>query len=171
MKLILFAGLPGTGKSTLAEALGRSSNIPVFALDWLLGALKPLKVLTSENAAEVGYTLIETLLKRQFMLNQSAILDSPAHTTQLRQRWCNIAQTYNAEIYNIETICSDVDVHRSYVEGRIRSIPGWHEITWAHVEKMRAAWESWSDDRLVVDAVDNFQENLKKVVQYTNTTT
>lgn len=40
--LIVLAGLPGTGKSTLAETIGRILHIPVFSLDWLLGALTPL---------------------------------------------------------------------------------------------------------------------------------
>lgn len=40
-RLIVFAGLPGTGKSALAERLGRQTSMPVFAADWLLGALTP----------------------------------------------------------------------------------------------------------------------------------
>ena len=40
MKLIVFSGLPGTGKSTIAEAVGRELGIPVFAKDWVEGALK-----------------------------------------------------------------------------------------------------------------------------------
>ena len=39
MKLIVFSGLPGTGKSALAEAVGRELGIPVFAKDWLEATL------------------------------------------------------------------------------------------------------------------------------------
>jgi hypothetical protein len=35
-RLIVFSGLPATGKSTLAEAAGRHLRAPVFAVDWLL---------------------------------------------------------------------------------------------------------------------------------------
>ena len=35
--VIAFTGLPGTGKSTLAEALASETGIPAFAGDWLLG--------------------------------------------------------------------------------------------------------------------------------------
>ena len=40
-RLIVFSGLPGAGKSTLAEAAGRQLRVPVFAVDWLLGSLTP----------------------------------------------------------------------------------------------------------------------------------
>src|SRR5829696_161901 len=39
MKFIVFSGLPGTGKSTLAEAVGRTLSISVFAKDWLEATL------------------------------------------------------------------------------------------------------------------------------------
>lgn len=39
LKLIIFSGLPGTGKSTLAENVGRQLSIPVFAKDWLEATL------------------------------------------------------------------------------------------------------------------------------------
>ncbi|MCC5653710.1 AAA family ATPase [Nostoc sp. XA013] len=39
MKVILFSGIPGTGKSTLSEEIARTLHIPVFSLDWILGAM------------------------------------------------------------------------------------------------------------------------------------
>src|SRR5262245_45253859 len=39
--LVVFGGVPGSGKSTVAERVGATLGIPVFALDWLLGALTP----------------------------------------------------------------------------------------------------------------------------------
>ncbi|MBE9211585.1 hypothetical protein IQ247_02450 [Plectonema cf. radiosum LEGE 06105] len=49
MKLIVFSGIPGTGKSTLSEAIGHSLKIPVFALDWMLGTLVQFRVPNQDN--------------------------------------------------------------------------------------------------------------------------
>lgn len=44
--IIAFAGLPGTGKSTLAEWLATDLGAPAFAGDWLMGSLQPFGVLS-----------------------------------------------------------------------------------------------------------------------------
>ena len=71
MKLIVFSGLPGTGKSTLAEIVGKQLHIPVFAKDWLeatsLGnGLQP--TLNEKSLGYVGYELLTVLAERQLML-------------------------------------------------------------------------------------------------------
>jgi hypothetical protein len=51
--VIVFTGLPGTGKSTLAEAVARRIGAPAFAGDWLLGALAPHGVLSGTGPADL----------------------------------------------------------------------------------------------------------------------
>ena len=90
MKLIVFSGLPGTGKSTLAESLGRQLDIPVFAKDWLEATLLHSGLASSEEDKPLGfagYELLSVLAERQLMLNQSVILDSVASTQAIRDRW------------------------------------------------------------------------------------
>ena len=43
--VVVFTGLPGAGKSTLAEQVAVSLGAPAFSGDWLMGALKPYGVL------------------------------------------------------------------------------------------------------------------------------
>src|SRR6476661_7271178 len=52
MKLIVFSGLPGTGKSRLAEAVGRARGIPVFAKDWLEATLIKSELIPSRADCE-----------------------------------------------------------------------------------------------------------------------
>ena len=55
MKLIIFSGLPGTGKSTLAEAVARQLGIPVFAKDWLEAALIRSELKPMNEAKSLGF--------------------------------------------------------------------------------------------------------------------
>ena len=59
-RLIVFSGLPGAGKGTLAEAAGRQLRVPVFAVDWLLGSLTPFGGYHLDEAFGVGGELLRS---------------------------------------------------------------------------------------------------------------
>ena len=41
MLLVLITGLPGSGKSTMAEVAGRQLGAPVLGHDWAMSGLRP----------------------------------------------------------------------------------------------------------------------------------
>jgi predicted kinase len=169
MMLIVFSGLPGTGKSVLAEALGRELGIPVFAKDWLEATLLQCELVPGNEAkplGSVGYQLLTVLAERQLMLGQSAILDSVASTESIRSSWKQLAAQYDAEWRVIECICSDESLHRARIGIRQRNIPGWHELEWSEVEHVKTYYLPWEEDRLIVNTVDSLEDNLKHVFEY-----
>ncbi len=169
MKMIIFTGLPGTGKSTLAEMVGRQLGIPVFAKDWLEASLILSGLGSNDDLKRLGfagYELLTVLAERQFMLNQSVILDSVASTQNIRSKWLQLARQYGAERRVIECICSDVSVHRARLKDRRRKIPGWHELEWADIEKVKGYYPVWEGERLVLDMVDPLDENILKARSY-----
>jgi predicted kinase len=165
-RVIIFTGLPGTGKSTLADQVARSAGIPAFAADWLMGAIKPAlaKVDRSEYlAARSG--LLGTLITRQLMLGQDAIVDALVSESEVMS-WRETAARFPARWFLIECICSDEAIHRERIEGRVRGIPGWHEVGWDFVERMRAELFPLTVDRLTVDAAEPVADNLRLVLDY-----
>jgi predicted kinase len=130
-QVVVFTGLPGTGKSTLAEEVGRRGGVPVFAGDWLMGALKPhgvLDGLTRPEFLAMYYGLLETLVRRQLLLGQSAIVDCLVDEATIAG-WEQLAAEHGARLRVIECVCTDEVVHRRRLEGRQRGIPGWGGIT------------------------------------------
>lgn len=169
MKLIVFSGLPGTGKSMLAEAVGRTLGIPVFAKDWLEATLIRSELIasnTNKPLGSAGYELLTTLTERQFMLGQSVILDSVASTQSIRDTWRQLAEEYNADCRVIECICSDESLHRSRLKDRKRNILGWHELEWSEVERVKGYYSPWEGERLVLDMTHSFDENFLKARIY-----
>lgn len=98
MQIVVFSGLPGTGKSSLADVVGRELNVPVFASDWLQATLKRSQLgdVAEKRIGFVGYELLTTLAERQLMLGQSAILDSVASIEAVRRQWQTLAHNYGA---------------------------------------------------------------------------
>jgi predicted kinase len=172
MKLILFSGLPGTGKSTLAEAIGRELGIPVFAKNWLEATLlrSGLKPSSEDRALGfAGYELLTILAQRQLMLEQSVILDSVAASQTIRNTWRQLSDHYGAGWTVIECICSDESLHRARLQGRKRNIPGWHELEWSEVERVRRYYLPCEEEHLILDMTNPFKENFLKAKDYSLT--
>jgi len=169
MKLIIFSGLLGTGKSTLAESLGREFAIPVFAKDWLdatllRSGLRPAP--DGKPLGSVGYNLLTVLAERQLMLEQSVILDSVASSQTIRSTWHQLSTQYEADWRVIECVSSDEELHRSRLKGRTRNIPGWHELEWAEIKRVKEYYVPWETERLIVDMARPLEENLFKARIY-----
>lgn len=166
--VIVFTGLPGTGKSTMADLTAQRIKAPSFAGDWLLGALAPHGIITNiERKVQLGvyFDLLERLVWRQLMLGQSAVVDG-GMTDELAAQWQKLADRYHADLRIVECVCSDEAVHRSRLEGRRRGIPGWHEVGWDHVERIRREFPRLTVDRLIIDALRPVDENLREVLRY-----
>ena len=165
MKLIIFSGLPGTGKSTLAEAVGKELSIPVFARDWLEATLLRCGLQSTKEDKSLswaGYELMTVLAERQLILGQSVILDSVAGTETIRSRWHQLSRQYGADWRVVECIGSDEALHRSQLKVRKRNIPGWHELEWSDVEKVKQYYQPWNDERLKLDMINLYTENFFK---------
>jgi len=164
--VVVFTGLPGSGKSTLAERVARTFGAPAFSGDWLMGALKPFGVLDHLDRPaylDMYYGLLQTLIVHQLMLNQSAIVDCLVDGDHVAA-WREIAVRHGANLVIVECACGDVALHRSRIEGRMRGIPDWHEVDWAHVERMRSEFPPLATADIVVDAVNSVETNSSIVL-------
>lgn len=166
--VVAFTGLPGTGKSTVADLLATRTGTPCFAGDWLLGSLAPWGVLTGVPRPTVTGLyrgLLSTLMTRQLLLGQSAIVDGMLEDASA-QEWDEQVRQRGGRLFVVRCWCSDEALHRSRVTGRVRAIPGWHEIDWDHVERMRVEYPPLSTPHLALDAVDSLAGNLAAVLSY-----
>jgi predicted kinase len=170
MQLIVLTGLPGTGKSSVAEALGRALAIPVFSKDWLEAVLLRCALRPAEDDAlgigHAGYELLTSLARRQLQLGQPAILDSVASTASIHAQWRGLAAEYQAGWRVIECVCSDRTLHQSRLAARERGIPGWPELSWSEVERVAEYYEPWQEPRLTLNMCDPLPENIAVAIRY-----
>jgi predicted kinase len=164
--LVVVGGLPGTGKSTVAAGIAAHFGIPVFAKDVIEASLWRSGVGAEQGSWQVAEDLLTTLAGSQLDHDQSAVLDTVARRADSRAAWRAAAEQRDASFAPIQCVCSDETVHRSRIEGRTRGIPGWHELTWADVERSRSMYEPWTDEHLVLDAVDPASQNLDAALAY-----
>lgn len=154
------SGLPGAGKSALAEALGRALPAPVLSVDPVEAALWRAGIERTQPTGLASYVVVETLAGELLRLGQTVIVDAVNHVEEARAQWRSLAATHGVPLRFVEVTCSDRDVHRRRLAGRRRDIPGFVEPAWESVEERRGYFTSWDELRLVVDSVFSPEHNL-----------
>ncbi|MEM9477374.1 MAG: AAA family ATPase [Pseudomonadota bacterium] len=130
-RLITFAGLPGTGKSSLARALADRLAAIYLRVDSAEEALRA-SALAPPDVMDAGYRVLWALATDNLALGHDVIGDSVNPIALTRAGWDAAAQQTGAHHCLVEIICSDPAEHRSRVEtrrARRGQGPTWADVT------------------------------------------
>lgn len=159
LTLIVMGGLPGVGKSTVAEGISRTLGVTLLSVDPAEGALRRIG-LPEASTGLAAYVVLEALAEEQLKLGHSVIVDAVNPVEAARAMWRGLAARRQARMRVVECVCGDESVHRRRVEARVRDIPGLPELTWERVEQRLTDHEAWKDDRITLDTTNSTPENL-----------
>ena len=159
--LLMLAGLPGTGKSTLAAALARRLGWPVIDKD-LLNAVLLTADLTQARAGPLAYerglTLTHALVVQQ---RQSLILDTAGRQPFIVERARTIAQEAGGQLKVIRCI-APMAVRQARLRARQAGPSQWtHDQTTLDQE---AAWYAHLPTDTLIVASDQPIEDLLDIV-------
>lgn len=146
--LIVFGGLSGTGKTTLARALAQERHATYLRIDTIEQALRSSKML-GDDVGPAGYMIAYALAEANLCLGQIVVSDSVNPLAITRDAWREVASTCSSAILEIEVVCSDTDEHRRRVATRTTDIPGLALPNWQQV--ITRDYEPWHRPHLVLD--------------------
>ena len=144
--LYIFSGLPGTGKTALAQKLATRANAAYLRIDTIEQGLRDLCAVSVQGE---GYRLSYRVAVDNLRLGISVVADSCNPIELTRNEWEAVAEEAQASYVNVEVVCSDPLEHRRRVEGRVATVEGLKLPTWRQVETRE--YDPWSRSRIVID--------------------
>lgn len=144
--LYIFAGLPGSGKTTLARHLAKQINALHLRIDTIEQGLRDLCGMRVEGE---GYRLAYRIASDNLALGLDVVADSCNPIELTRREWEQVAHDAGANYRNIEVVCSDATEHRRRVEARTSDIPSLSLPSWQAV--VRRDYHDWTVERTIMD--------------------
>ena len=164
-QLIIFSGLPGTGKTTLAKQLAARLN--AVYLRERRQPKQPSKKANSQNIGGLGYMVAYAIAKENLDLGNIVIADSVNPWQLTRDAWHQVATDSGKTAFDIETICSDQQEHRKRIEQRHSDIQGHKLPSWQQV--LDRDYHPWTHPRLQIDTAKlTIEEALDKLIREMN---
>ena len=158
-RLITVSGLPGCGKSTIAEGLSRALAVPIFSIDPIEAAMWRSGLSAFETGI-AAYRVAEAMAAENLAQGLSVIIDAVNPVEDARAMWQALAERYRVQLKSVEVVCSDEALHKQRIEARIRNIDGMSEVSWDRVLERKAEYEARTDERMVLDSVESTPEQL-----------
>jgi predicted kinase len=158
--LIIFAGLPGTGKSTLARALAERLQAVYVRIDTIEQALRN----TGREPTVEGYLVGYSVAGDNLRLGHTVVADSVNPIPITREAWRDVAARAGTNALEIEVVCSDRAEHRRRVETRTVDVPDLVPPSWQAVETRDYA--AWDRPPIVIDtAGKSVTESLEELLR------
>jgi predicted kinase len=144
--LIIFSGLPGVGKSTIAHELALAIGAVHVRIDSIEQAIRAWGIADMED---LGYRVGYAMALDNLRLGLVVVADSVNPIELTREAWRAVARDAGVASLDVEVVCSDADEHRRRAESRPQDIQGHVHPTWAEVSARD--YRPWTDERLVID--------------------
>jgi predicted kinase len=153
--LIVFSGLPGTGKTSVSKALAARIGAVYLRLDTIEQAILSAG---AERVGPAGYTVANTVAVENLLLGHTVVADCVNPVRDSRVGWQRTAAEGSAGLINIYLVCSDPVEHRRRIEERSADIPGHILPTWDAV--MEHEFETRDDDHWLLDTATSTPAEL-----------
>lgn len=169
--LIAMAGLPGSGKSTIAGRIGAALKSAVVSVDPIEAAILRAGIDEEQPTGLAAYLVAETIAESVLSADQTIVVDAVNAVEPARHQWVALAERQHVELRFIEVHCSDEGLHRQRLETRERNLPHLAEPSWHAVEQSLEEYAEWTGPtasirRILIDTARPLESNVQAALDF-----
>jgi predicted kinase len=169
--LIVMAGLPAAGKSTIAEVVGNRIGAPVVSVDPIEAAILSAGIDADQPTGLAAYLVAEAFADAVIAGGTSIIVDAVNAVNPAREQWLRLAERQKAEIRFIEVVCSDAELHQQRLAARAARLAAASLPETFAVEQSLDEWEDWTGAsgaiaRITLDSVEPLGVNVERALAF-----
>lgn len=164
--LVVLAGRPGTGKTTLSRLVAGRLGAALLRVD----AVEAVVVrcgLAEPPVGVVGYAVAHEVAASTLRVGTPVVVDAVNPVPQARSGWRGLAAEAGARLVVVELTTSDVAEHRRRVEARVSDLDGLTVPTWQ--EASEGGYVPWDEERdgprLLLDTSDGVERLVAQVLE------
>ncbi|MBB4130826.1 putative kinase [Xanthomonas arboricola] len=147
--LVVFGGLPGVGKSCIAQALLAQCTGFYLRIDTIEQSLRESGALAND-VGPAGYMIAYALAEANLQQGRVVVADCVNPLPVTREAWRGVARRTRSRLLEIEVVCSDRNVHRQRVESRHGDVVGLRVPDWSSV--LAHDYAAWTEPHEVIDS-------------------
>lgn len=161
--LVVFGGLPGTNKSTLAVEVARRLRATYLRVDAIEAALIGAGLVPDQaSVGAAGYVVANRVADSCLRTGLDVVVDAVNPVELARAGWRELATAIGVPLTFVEVRCSDRDRHRRQVEQRESDLADWRVPGWAAV--IERDYEPWTGERIEVDNLGDPQVHVERIL-------
>ena len=160
--LVIFSGLPGVGKTSVARELARQIGAVYLRIDSIEQAMLDATN-GSQPVGEAGYLVAYAVAEDNLRTGRTVVADSVNPLQLTRDAWLSVAKRAGVKAVEIEVRCPDAEEHRRRVEARAADAPGLRTLIWSDVAARE--YHPWDRDHLVIDSASRTVEDNVRLIR------
>ena len=158
--LLIFGGLPASGKSTISKRVAQELSAVYLRVDTTEQTLKDSGF---GKVYSEGYDLAYRIAAENLSLGLTVVADSVNSVGITRNAWRTIGETAKVSVVEIEIVCSDKVEHKQRVETRAVDVKQSTQVSGE--DEINRTYEPWLQAHIVIDTAGaSVERSIKKTL-------